>query len=114
MLHLYYILDEAGEPVAMDDVVAWGLWFEAHPDERGLARDRVRDDVEISTVFLGLDHSFLPSGPPVLWETMIFGGPDDQAQWRHTSRGHALAFHQELVARAERHESLSVVQGETE
>lgn len=32
---------------------------------------------DVLTVFLGLDHSFL-SGPPQLYETMVFGGPDDQ------------------------------------
>jgi hypothetical protein len=29
----------------------------------------------VSTVFLGLDHNFLRTGPPVLFETMIFGVP---------------------------------------
>jgi hypothetical protein len=23
-------------------------------------------------VFLGIDHQFVPGGPPVLWETMVF------------------------------------------
>lgn len=27
----------------------------------------------LSTVFLGIDHNFLPVGPPLLFETMLFG-----------------------------------------
>lgn len=26
----------------------------------------------VSTVFLGLDHSWVIDGPPILWETMVF------------------------------------------
>jgi hypothetical protein len=29
----------------------------------------------VSTVFLGLDHGFFPDEPPMVFETMIFGGP---------------------------------------
>lgn len=35
--------------------------------------------VEVSTIFLVLDHGRNES-VPVLWETMVFGGPDDMAQ----------------------------------
>lgn len=40
--------------------------------------------MSISTVFLGIDHNYSNAGPPVLWETMIFGGPPalDQYQAR--------------------------------
>ena len=30
---------------------------------------------EASTVFLGLDHQLTEDGPPLLFETMVFGGP---------------------------------------
>lgn len=40
---------------------------------------------EVSTVFLSTDHNFRFVGPPVLWETMVFGGPWDEEQWRDTS-----------------------------
>ena len=33
--------------------------------------------VFISTVFLGIDHNFNLEGPPLLFETMIFGGIKD-------------------------------------
>lgn len=55
-----------------------------------------RGRVSVSTVFLSLDHRF-GGRPPVLWETMTFGGPDDQHQRRYTSRDNAEAGHEEAV-----------------
>jgi hypothetical protein len=43
-----------------------------------------------------LDHGF-GGGPPVLWETMVFGGKLDQQCERYTSRDLALAGHQDIV-----------------
>ena len=34
--------------------------------------------IKISTVFIGIDHQFLKSGPPLLFETMVFGGELDE------------------------------------
>jgi hypothetical protein len=53
--------------------------------------------VEISTVFLGLDHNFSGTGPPVLWETMIFGGLENQYQRRYDSEEAALEGHARAV-----------------
>ena len=90
-----YILDEHGEPVRCDDLIAWSHWFEKA--ERTVARDEI-GDVTVSTVFLGVDHAFF-GGPPVLWETMVFGGHLDGDQERYTSRADAVAWHAEVVAR---------------
>jgi hypothetical protein len=38
----------------------------------------VSDDICVSTVFLGLDHNFSGKGPPILFETVVFGGEFDQ------------------------------------
>ena len=57
------------------------------------------DDGFVSTVFLGLDHRFGP-GEPVLWETMIFGGPHNEYQKRYTSRATAELGHRKAVALA--------------
>ena len=56
--------------------------------------------VFISTVFLGIDHSFTRIGPPVLWETMIFGGRLDEEQWRYTSEAEAIRGHRRVVLAA--------------
>jgi hypothetical protein len=52
--------------------------------------------IRVSTVFLMLDHSFM-GGPPVLWETMVFGGPNDCEQWRYAHRRAAKAGHRDVV-----------------
>ena len=52
---------------------------------------------EVSTVFLGLDHQF-GKGPPILWETMVFGGKHNHDQDRCSgSREQAEAMHQKMV-----------------
>lgn len=54
--------------------------------------------VWVSTVFLGLDCGY--SGPPVLWETMLFNGSGhdcDGRCWRYRSRRAALSGHHLIV-----------------
>jgi hypothetical protein len=88
----YYDFD--GNPI---DVLEWGRLFES--SDRVLARTFVDDGTEISTVWLGLDYSF-GHGTPLIFETMIFGGPHDEYQDRHTNRDAALAGHDQAVALA--------------
>lgn len=56
------------------DLIEWAKWNE-------LANRRVANtdigNARVSTVFLGLDHSWLP-GKPLWFETMVFGGALDQ------------------------------------
>lgn len=85
-----YILDDDNNPVPTDDVVEWGKFFKTN--NRQLAEDFVRNS-RISTVFLGLDHSHSDNGPPILYETMIFGGKFDGEQWRYRTRAEALDGH---------------------
>ncbi len=96
-----YVLDDAGNPVIETDIARWGEWFERsrrtsyHGDPRRVAISQIAQ-YRISTVFLASDHSF-GAGPPVLWETMVFGsGAWDQYQERYTSRADALARHQRI------------------
>ncbi len=56
--------------------------------------------VMVSTVFLVLNHNYAGTGPPVLYETMIFGGPHDERQWRYATREAALAGHDQAVSLA--------------
>jgi hypothetical protein len=86
-----YILDEGGNPVPEPNTLRWAFWFEKA--NRIVRQDRV-GEVLISTVFLGLDHYYRDDAhEPVLWETMIFGGPEDQYQRRYTSRAAAEQGH---------------------
>lgn len=92
-----YILDELDQPVEVADVIEWSKWRAEHP-----ADDQV-GDIRVSTVFLGLDHSFrsVLGGPPVLWETMVFGGPLDHEMDRYTSKAAAQRGHAAMLARVQ-------------
>lgn len=96
-----YILD-GKTPIEEPDLLTWGAWFEGR-DNRRVAATKWRD-VWISTVFLGLDHSFT-GGTPILFETMIFGGPADQHQWRCATWAEAEAQHAHAVERAHAHKN---------
>lgn len=89
-----YILDEFGNPVEEPDIVKWAEW--SRKADRHVAKDQI-DDVRVSTVFLGSDHSF-GGGRPMLYETMIFGGENDGFQERYSNAVAALAGHDQAVA----------------
>jgi hypothetical protein len=94
-----YILNKQGEPVVEPQLMKWATWFEDSIRTRRVARDAITADIFVSTVFLGFDHGW-GDGPPVLWETMVFGGPMDQEQDRCSgSREQALAMHERMVQR---------------
>lgn len=98
----YFVLNEHGEPVPCEDVLAWGMWFQTSIAARIVARDLDEapgaPPVQVSTVFLAMDHSWL-DGPPILYETLVFGGPLDGEMERYTSRAEALEGHQEMCRR---------------
>lgn len=54
-------------------------------------------DVSVSTVWLGLDYNWLGS-PPLIFETMIFGGDRDSEQWRWPTEAAAIAGHDQIAA----------------
>jgi len=106
---LYY--NHEGEVISLDEwsalislpeykIVARDQVFvrDAHSQidyEEGTAR--MRGVVSISTVWLGLDHSWW-GGPPIIFETMIFGGAHDEAQWRYATHLEAIQGHADAVA----------------
>ena len=94
--HLY-ILDASGEPVPEPDLIKWGHWFE-DPRHRIVARDQL-GPLTVSTVFLGVDHNFLPDGPPILWETMVFDADRRDLHMDRCagSREQAIAMHASIL-----------------
>lgn len=88
-----YILD-ANNVCVPADLITWARWFEDNDERRIVAKSMV-GDAEVSTVFLGLDHSYM-RGPRQVFETMIFGGQydgwqDRYATWDQATAGHAAA-----------------------
>ena len=100
-----YTLDENDNPVPETDIEKWADWYARA--NRCVARTNLGTRGYVSTVFLGLDQSFhlifgdVPNPRPVLWETMIFGGPYDQSQWRYSSRVEAFEGHAQAVKMCE-------------
>ena len=98
----YTLVDR--EPVKLETLKAW-VEEVARRDriaaETGVDPWRVGlaeiGEVEISTVFLGLDQNHLRRGPPVLFETMIFGGRLDHSRNRCATWDEAKAMHAEAV-----------------
>jgi hypothetical protein len=64
----------------MPDFMQWALLFEERK-ERIVGNTKTLYGERLSTVFLGLDHSFLSIGPPLIFETMLFA-PDPSAKLR--------------------------------
>lgn len=85
------------EAVQVRDVSEWSAWIEQQGGARSVGRDVV-GSVEVSTVFMGLNHSFDGAGPPLLFETMIFGAHDELPEhyqvrystWDEAEMGHAV------------------------
>lgn len=90
-----YILSESGNPIPEPDLLKWADWFGKFENRRLCLTKRGK--VEVSTIFLGLDHDFSFQGPPVLWETMVFGGEHDGEMNRYCTREEALKGHENMV-----------------
>lgn len=91
----WYILDENDNPVPENDHSVIAREFKS--ERRIIKRENISDDVRVSTVFLMLDHNYVPGGLPLLFETMIFGGDHDMYQDRYTTKAEALIGHEKAV-----------------
>jgi len=80
-------------------------------NNRTVGLDKV-GDYRISTVFLTIDHSFGRSGPPLLYETMVFNDGDtgnlDLECERYSTRKEALAGHRVMVEKVKNYKHLQV------
>jgi hypothetical protein len=90
----HYILDENGNPQPCQDIMAWARWF--NTADRRVA-STVIGEVEVSTVFLALDHSF-DADAPLLYETLVMGGEHDGEITRYSTRQQAEDGHAAVCA----------------
>lgn len=82
-------------PIPEDDVLKWGKWFKTA--DRTVKKTNM-GSVVISTVFLGLNHNYsFGERPPLLFETMIFGGKHDEDQDRCSTWEQAEKMHEAMV-----------------
>lgn len=91
----YYLLNEDGTITPTNDTLAWGMWFENFKN-RQIDYTKITNEIEVSTVALGLDHSYNPNGPPMIFESMSFGY-DDEIQRRYSTLEEAKVGHNEIV-----------------
>lgn len=95
MFGMYILKDKI--PVLVEDPLEWGSWYEIA--DRFVMNSQINDNIRVSTVFLGLDHSH--GGPrPLLFETAVItysGGHelfpkfdivDRYTTWEEAEQGH--------------------------
>lgn len=109
---MHYILEEdhSTHQARSDEeyYAQWKLWSDRGKFVKGHPKVVDKTTVgtaEVSTVFLGLDHSF-GDGPPILFETMVFYGDSGDYTERYATWDEAVKGHVEIVAKLERGEDL--------
>lgn len=97
----YYML-EGHEVVETSNWIEAAEQFSDGPKRTVRKTDfpNVKDSCNVSTVFLVIDHghSMDPNARPILFETMVFGGPLHEWQRRYATWDEAEAGHEETVA----------------
>lgn len=96
-----YIIDEHGDVVPCEDTLRWGDWLQTRGPVQ-VARTILGNGLKVSTIFLAIDHGYSwlgRSGPPLLFETIIFlGARTSLDEFRYPDWERAAAHHVELVA----------------
>jgi hypothetical protein len=92
--------DRQGNPISLRRWLE--LWDRPHPGSYSriaLSEQRSPDGevLQVSTVWLGIDHSF-GGGPPLIFETMVFGPDGDElGVWRWATEAMARDGHARLA-----------------
>lgn len=94
----YYGMD--GQEITFEE---WGALYRDSSSGRVVARTVLPNGTCVSTVLLGIDHSFGDSpGRPLIFETMVFSSQDDyndQDMERYCTKEEAQAGHDRMVAK---------------
>jgi len=92
----YYILQ--GKKVVPISDIRECSEFLSKIDNRRVAYTEISPESHVSTVFLCFDHSFTPDGPPILFETLVFGGEMADEMARYSTWDEAVEGHEKMVA----------------
>jgi hypothetical protein len=92
----YYILNADHSVRETHCVHEWGRFLE-NITNRLVDWTQVNSECHVSTIFIGLDHRFAGDGPPILFESLVFGGPCDGDGRRYSSWDDAETGHKMLV-----------------
>ena len=91
----YYILK--GRKVVPTDLMTWSKMFQNADKDRIVCKSNIDDSI-VSTVFLGLNHSFTGTSLEV-FETLVFGGPLDGEMTRCATLDQAEKMHVDMCVR---------------
>lgn len=94
----WYVLDDDNNVVGPVDLMEAARFHKS--DRRFVAKTKVYEGCEVSTVFLGLDHRF-GDGPPLVFETLVFGGTEDGEGDRYSTYAEAVAGHARFVEKCQ-------------
>lgn len=86
--------DRDGLPMSISE---WTFRFQ-HESYKRVGMDEV-DGRRVSTVWLGIDHSFGRQGPPLIFESMVFAGDSWRDEWmqRYSTLADAVSGHERIV-----------------
>lgn len=95
-----YILDK-NKRLRRATTGQWMRWFAQNGGSVRIGMTRIGPRVGVSTVFLGIDRRLFGIGRrPLVYETMIFGGPLNGEQRRYSSWDDAETGHRDAVRKA--------------
>lgn len=87
--------DINGKTISMEE---WCELFK-QPGYKIIEQTEIAPDVLVSTVWLGSNHRFGP-GPPLIFETLVFGGDHDGDMDRYSTLPEAIEGHARICADA--------------
>lgn len=93
---IYY--SKEGKTITFDE------WANRVESDKRVAETTLEDGTWISTVWLGIDHSFISGGLPIIFETMVFPSKDDIGERdmeRYSTLEEAQAGHLAMVEKWE-------------
>jgi hypothetical protein len=88
----HFILDNR-VAVETDSALEWAKWM--RDNDPRVAFTCIKNII-VSTVFLGIDHGHRWRDKIVLFETMVFGIPDQNPVWRTSTWEEAEAMHNKV------------------
>lgn len=83
-------------PVPASSLREWAEFFE-DASRRIVRKTQLTTTIEVSTVFLGMDHNFGREGSPILFETMVFRNESGEEMDRCSTWDEAEAMHERMI-----------------
>jgi hypothetical protein len=96
--------DKQGEPISLNK------YRELMNDNTYRVIGLTGGKIRVSTVWLGISHGQNDKGAPLIFETMVFGGPDNGECVRYATEKEAVRGH--LLRRKRAYKSTMKVKGE--